>query len=156
MIVVYYYISNFLPLMYLSVMVYDFHFYILTTVFILSLFFFFFFQAEDGIRDAQESRGLGDVYKRQPLTHATNNRGRLWGKSVLDSKPPLSLQASTAYDAVQAEERYTYSLNKAVAQKMHKGSGFAVRKPDAPKTEAPISIQDPYTAASGAFGKRSK
>ena len=28
---------------------------------------FFCFQAEDGIRDAQESRGLGDVYKRQPL-----------------------------------------------------------------------------------------
>ena len=27
----------------------------------------FFFQAEDGIRDAQESRGLGDVYKRQNL-----------------------------------------------------------------------------------------
>eukprot|EP00658_Telonema_sp_P-2_P060572 TRINITY_DN49464_c0_g1_i2.p1 TRINITY_DN49464_c0_g1~~TRINITY_DN49464_c0_g1_i2.p1 ORF type:complete len:158 (-),score=55.81 TRINITY_DN49464_c0_g1_i2:93-566(-) len=27
--------------------------------------FVFFFQAEDGIRDAQESRGLGDVYKRQ-------------------------------------------------------------------------------------------
>ena len=24
------------------------------------------FQAEDGIRGAQESRGLGDVYKRQP------------------------------------------------------------------------------------------
>src|SRR5674536_362991 len=29
------------------------------------LYFCFFFQAEDGIRDAQESRGLGDVYKRQ-------------------------------------------------------------------------------------------
>src|SRR5674536_380818 len=28
-------------------------------------FVVFFFQAEDGIRDAQESRGLGDVYKRQ-------------------------------------------------------------------------------------------
>ena len=28
----------------------------------------FFFQAEDGIRDAQESRGLGDVYKRQQDT----------------------------------------------------------------------------------------
>ena len=26
---------------------------------------FFFCQAEDGIRDSQESRGLGDVYKRQ-------------------------------------------------------------------------------------------
>ena len=32
---------------------------------LLYVFFFFFFQAEDGIRDAQESRGLGDVYKRQ-------------------------------------------------------------------------------------------
>eukprot|EP00658_Telonema_sp_P-2_P030652 TRINITY_DN23114_c0_g1_i1.p1 TRINITY_DN23114_c0_g1~~TRINITY_DN23114_c0_g1_i1.p1 ORF type:complete len:209 (+),score=58.81 TRINITY_DN23114_c0_g1_i1:84-710(+) len=31
----------------------------------ICLFCFFFFQAEDGIRDAQESRGLGDVYKRQ-------------------------------------------------------------------------------------------
>eukprot|EP00658_Telonema_sp_P-2_P083349 TRINITY_DN9001_c0_g2_i1.p1 TRINITY_DN9001_c0_g2~~TRINITY_DN9001_c0_g2_i1.p1 ORF type:complete len:488 (-),score=87.32 TRINITY_DN9001_c0_g2_i1:91-1554(-) len=31
------------------------------------LYFFFFFQAEDGIRDAQESRGLGDVYKRQGI-----------------------------------------------------------------------------------------
>ena len=30
----------------------------------------FFFQAEDGIRDAQESRGLGDVYKRQDMASA--------------------------------------------------------------------------------------
>ena len=30
--------------------------------------FFFFFQAEDGIRDLVRSRGLGDVYKRQPPT----------------------------------------------------------------------------------------
>ena len=28
---------------------------------------FFFFQAEDGIRDPEMSRGLGDVYKRQDL-----------------------------------------------------------------------------------------
>ena len=27
----------------------------------------FFFQAEDGIRDVERSRGLGDVYKRQPI-----------------------------------------------------------------------------------------
>ena len=27
----------------------------------------FFFQAEDGIRDVERSRGLGDVYKRQQL-----------------------------------------------------------------------------------------
>ena len=30
-------------------------------------FEFFFFQAEDGIRDLVRSRGLGDVYKRQPM-----------------------------------------------------------------------------------------
>eukprot|EP00825_Cyclidium_porcatum_P026526 TRINITY_DN28537_c0_g1_i1.p2 TRINITY_DN28537_c0_g1~~TRINITY_DN28537_c0_g1_i1.p2 ORF type:complete len:122 (-),score=27.61 TRINITY_DN28537_c0_g1_i1:8-373(-) len=29
------------------------------------MFYFFFFQAEDGIRDHAQSRGLGDVYKRQ-------------------------------------------------------------------------------------------
>ncbi len=29
---------------------------------------FFFFQAEDGIRDFCLSRGLGEVYKRQPYT----------------------------------------------------------------------------------------
>ena len=34
---------------------------------LLCFFVFFFFQAEDGIRDAQESRGLGDVYKRQTV-----------------------------------------------------------------------------------------
>ena len=28
---------------------------------------YFFFQAEDGIRYLVRSRGLGDVYKRQPL-----------------------------------------------------------------------------------------
>ena len=33
----------------------------------------FFFQAEDGIRDAQESRGLGDVYKRQRCTKRRSN-----------------------------------------------------------------------------------
>eukprot|EP00831_Metopus_contortus_P016641 TRINITY_DN17015_c0_g1_i7.p2 TRINITY_DN17015_c0_g1~~TRINITY_DN17015_c0_g1_i7.p2 ORF type:complete len:158 (+),score=65.21 TRINITY_DN17015_c0_g1_i7:94-567(+) len=31
----------------------------------MCFFFFFFFQAEDGIRDVERSRGLGDVYKRQ-------------------------------------------------------------------------------------------
>eukprot|EP00658_Telonema_sp_P-2_P071028 TRINITY_DN6036_c0_g1_i1.p1 TRINITY_DN6036_c0_g1~~TRINITY_DN6036_c0_g1_i1.p1 ORF type:complete len:2283 (-),score=620.28 TRINITY_DN6036_c0_g1_i1:314-7162(-) len=39
-------------------------------LFFFIFFFFFFFQAEDGIRDAQESRGLGDVYKRQVQSRA--------------------------------------------------------------------------------------
>ena len=36
-----------------------------TDVFYLCMLFFFF-QAEDGIRYLVRSRGLGDVYKRQP------------------------------------------------------------------------------------------
>ena len=35
-----------------------------------------FFQAEDGIRDLVRSRGLGDVYKRQPLRAAADGASR--------------------------------------------------------------------------------
>ena len=38
------------------------------------LFLVFFFQAEDGIRDLVRSRGLGDVYKRQPLRRDDGKR----------------------------------------------------------------------------------
>ncbi len=38
-------------------------------------FFFFFFQAEDGIRDVERSRGLGDVYKRQDYRGINVNAG---------------------------------------------------------------------------------
>ena len=41
----------------------------------LLFFLFFFFQAEDGIRDLVRSRGLGDVYKRQPLEARTKPPG---------------------------------------------------------------------------------
>ncbi len=34
-----------------------------------------FFQAEEGIRDAQESRGLGDVYKEQILDASRTSMG---------------------------------------------------------------------------------
>ena len=37
-------------------------------VYVYVLTFCFFFQAEDGIRDLVRSRGLGDVYKRQPTS----------------------------------------------------------------------------------------
>ena len=36
-----------------------------------------FFQAEDGIRDVERSRGLGDVYKRQDPSSPFRNRTRL-------------------------------------------------------------------------------
>ena len=41
-----------------------------------------FFQAEDGIRDCPRSRGLGDVYKRQPLTFPDTWVGLLEGVTL--------------------------------------------------------------------------
>ena len=42
----------------------------------------FFFQAEDGIRDLVRSRGLGDVYKRQPLSSVRRSSICLMSVSV--------------------------------------------------------------------------
>ena len=55
----------------------------------------FFFQAEDGIRDAQESRGLGDVYKRQPRRRPRDGRhvSRTWS-SPDGRRPPTGPGAS--------------------------------------------------------------
>eukprot|EP00658_Telonema_sp_P-2_P035009 TRINITY_DN25511_c0_g1_i5.p1 TRINITY_DN25511_c0_g1~~TRINITY_DN25511_c0_g1_i5.p1 ORF type:complete len:161 (-),score=25.61 TRINITY_DN25511_c0_g1_i5:259-741(-) len=60
---------------------------------------FFFFQAEDGIRDAQESRGLGDVYKRQVRWRWNcQRRHRLGEQHPQDGSPdvtsPTSISAS--------------------------------------------------------------
>ena len=41
-----------------------------------------FFQAEDGIRDLVRSRGLGDVYKRQPLCSRMRASGAAGGRSA--------------------------------------------------------------------------
>src|SRR5674536_386108 len=42
-------------------------------------------QAEDGIRDAQESRGLGDVYKRQVVGQAVCDLQAGGGRGVQES-----------------------------------------------------------------------
>ena len=69
--------------------------------------YIFFFQAEDGIRDAQESRGLGDVYKRQvnklvagSVVLETNVIGKIRGIQFLGivSEPEGEL-ASSAREA---------------------------------------------------------
>eukprot|EP00831_Metopus_contortus_P035244 TRINITY_DN2805_c0_g2_i2.p1 TRINITY_DN2805_c0_g2~~TRINITY_DN2805_c0_g2_i2.p1 ORF type:complete len:209 (-),score=46.02 TRINITY_DN2805_c0_g2_i2:242-868(-) len=44
--------------------------------------FFFFFQAEDGIRDVERSRGLGDVYKRQVQMRVCMGKNRWWSAWV--------------------------------------------------------------------------
>ena len=52
---------------------------------------FFFFQAEDGIRDAQESRGLGDVYKRQKYVGSDNRTIRQF-KDYLEKRGIFTTQ----------------------------------------------------------------
>ena len=52
--------------------------------------FFFFFQAEDGIRDAQESRGLGDVYKRQEYRNSKSDNVHVY--------PTIRLFVTTSAD----------------------------------------------------------
>ena len=49
----------------------------------------FFFQAEDGIRDAQESRGLGDVYKRQIKNLSKGYRQRVGIAQALVGNPEI-------------------------------------------------------------------
>eukprot|EP01017_Pseudomicrothorax_dubius_P030855 TRINITY_DN387_c0_g1_i14.p1 TRINITY_DN387_c0_g1~~TRINITY_DN387_c0_g1_i14.p1 ORF type:complete len:525 (+),score=144.03 TRINITY_DN387_c0_g1_i14:3-1577(+) len=65
---------------------------------------FFFFQAEDGIRDAQESRGLGDVYKRQ-------YQRRVHGELQEEIEKGLFLIAATAIeDKLQDKVGETISM----------------------------------------------
>ena len=52
----------------------------------LIIVIFFFFQAEDGIRDLVRSRGLGDVYKRQPPTMAMSE--------FMATRPEMSFNAA--------------------------------------------------------------
>eukprot|EP00658_Telonema_sp_P-2_P058497 TRINITY_DN46990_c0_g1_i1.p1 TRINITY_DN46990_c0_g1~~TRINITY_DN46990_c0_g1_i1.p1 ORF type:complete len:128 (-),score=51.30 TRINITY_DN46990_c0_g1_i1:80-463(-) len=71
----------------------------------------FFFQAEDGIRDAQESRGLGDVYKRQ--------QQELMGKTELDLQEQhsnLPGQEAILKQALTQVELATAEYNKARAE----------------------------------------
>ena len=55
----------------------------------------YFFQAEDGIRDVEGSRGLGDVYKKQPL--CVSLEGPTMGNSHDEGViSPTAAQASCA------------------------------------------------------------
>ena len=49
-------------------------------------------QAEDGIRDAQESRGLGDVYKRQVMTYS---RAKVQGQRSAGSEDRVEINRRT-------------------------------------------------------------
>eukprot|EP00831_Metopus_contortus_P040468 TRINITY_DN3170_c0_g1_i10.p1 TRINITY_DN3170_c0_g1~~TRINITY_DN3170_c0_g1_i10.p1 ORF type:complete len:174 (+),score=40.08 TRINITY_DN3170_c0_g1_i10:79-600(+) len=64
------------------------------------LIFFFFFQAEDGIRDVERSRGLGDVYKRQE-----KERIEKAGGSVIDGRVERNLNLSRSLGDLQYKKR---------------------------------------------------
>ena len=75
-----------------------------------------FFQAEDGIRDLVRSRGLGDVYKRQPRHVARVRRsgpGERRGcrdGGVPGEREPLALDACLLYTSDAADERSSVDL----------------------------------------------
>ena len=76
----------------------------------ITRFVFFFFQAEDGIRDAQESRGLGDVYKRQHQDHlrlyrrARDHRKRAEAHRGPSARLRLRVQACLLYTSDAADD----------------------------------------------------
>ena len=77
---------------------------------------FFFFQAEDGIRDLVRSRGLGDVYKRQPrrcssATAASPVCGRSWQFRAPDcAHRTLGCNNCLLYTSDAADERSSVDL----------------------------------------------
>ena len=77
---------------------------------------FFFFQAEDGIRDLVRSRGLGDVYKRQPHGHRVlgvnwpKKRGLAPGPKRRRLQPWLCGRSCLLYTSDAADERSSVDL----------------------------------------------
>eukprot|EP00658_Telonema_sp_P-2_P002137 TRINITY_DN10808_c0_g1_i1.p1 TRINITY_DN10808_c0_g1~~TRINITY_DN10808_c0_g1_i1.p1 ORF type:complete len:362 (-),score=115.59 TRINITY_DN10808_c0_g1_i1:513-1598(-) len=64
----------------------------------------FFFQAEDGIRDAQESRGLGDVYKRQTLEN------EMMHERIQARELQARIHASSEWTCKEMEHNLGYTL----------------------------------------------
>ena len=71
----------------------------------------FFFQAEDGIRDAQESRGLGDVYKRQELGGGAPSRGLGDGLGSVLERARATIEALLASALLLVRVCLTVQLN---------------------------------------------
>jgi len=73
--------------------------------------FFFFFQAEDGIRDLVRSRGLGDVYKRQP---GIDSRKMSAARNIIKERYPTltvdgEIQANFALNNELRMEKFSFS-----------------------------------------------
>ena len=76
----------------------------------------FFFQAEDGIRDLVRSRGLGDVYKRQPPARCLDGGAADSGDGDSQARRPrpvrqqVSQRACLLYTSDAADERSSVDL----------------------------------------------
>eukprot|EP00658_Telonema_sp_P-2_P041793 TRINITY_DN2992_c0_g1_i1.p1 TRINITY_DN2992_c0_g1~~TRINITY_DN2992_c0_g1_i1.p1 ORF type:complete len:348 (+),score=82.11 TRINITY_DN2992_c0_g1_i1:60-1103(+) len=99
--------------------------------------FFFFFQAEDGIRDAQESRGLGDVYKRQEYG---------------DWRSAMASGLETSSEAIAKAYRETQDYLPRIRQAMEQGT--CLDSTDSPGLDPEVvsktvgKVRDIYTSAS--------
>ena len=71
----------------------------------------FFFQAEDGIRDVERSRGLGDVYKRQEVKHAvcSADKARKYLGYQTTVKLDDSIQKVINYIKSKGPKKFTYN-----------------------------------------------
>eukprot|EP00658_Telonema_sp_P-2_P060582 TRINITY_DN49470_c0_g1_i1.p1 TRINITY_DN49470_c0_g1~~TRINITY_DN49470_c0_g1_i1.p1 ORF type:complete len:829 (-),score=171.09 TRINITY_DN49470_c0_g1_i1:117-2603(-) len=96
----------------------------------LAHFIFFFFQAEDGIRDAQESRGLGDVYKRQVSTQSTGTIHSTMAHQDVPESFLCSITSEIMTDPVMDPDGYTYERDS-IAE-------WLDRNPTSPHTRAPL------------------
>eukprot|EP00658_Telonema_sp_P-2_P025512 TRINITY_DN20277_c0_g1_i4.p1 TRINITY_DN20277_c0_g1~~TRINITY_DN20277_c0_g1_i4.p1 ORF type:complete len:136 (+),score=44.66 TRINITY_DN20277_c0_g1_i4:82-489(+) len=111
--------------------------YIIVLVFAV---FFFFFQAEDGIRDAQESRGLGDVYKRQMKYRATISVILITPDNVFAYGPP---QHALLMDMLRQGQGVDKSRVQEPMSQLLSGSGTeAVASKDAAMMMASVAMID--------------
>eukprot|EP00658_Telonema_sp_P-2_P004427 TRINITY_DN11653_c0_g1_i4.p1 TRINITY_DN11653_c0_g1~~TRINITY_DN11653_c0_g1_i4.p1 ORF type:complete len:319 (+),score=68.67 TRINITY_DN11653_c0_g1_i4:118-1074(+) len=93
--------------------------------------FFFFFQAEDGIRDAQESRGLGDVYKRQGINAEYGEPAKVYGDAavVMVSAGMSSRRHAGSSPFIRRNHGYPNLANTIGNLKNVKSSGYGLMRP---------------------------
>eukprot|EP00658_Telonema_sp_P-2_P073585 TRINITY_DN6267_c0_g1_i1.p1 TRINITY_DN6267_c0_g1~~TRINITY_DN6267_c0_g1_i1.p1 ORF type:complete len:229 (-),score=48.34 TRINITY_DN6267_c0_g1_i1:329-1015(-) len=126
----------------------------------------FFFQAEDGIRDAQESRGLGDVYKRQgclrpttPVYPAMSPVPVIEGQQPSPNNPHAACSACLAvFHSRDGNQCLNQSFRPTYDEVMHKAREMASKRPpiradpagdNAPPSQNPdalhLNSSDPVT-----------
>ena len=103
-------------------------------LFFFLLFVFCLFQAEDGIRGLVRSRGLGDVYKRQPVPQRVQGGrrgGQLVGRQALlvfRLLVPERIRTCLLYTSDAADERSSVDLGgrRIIKKKKRSQTGCSV------------------------------